>query len=628
MDSSGYSNGLEKAQKSLDKYIDKNMSLSSVMSSAAATIGKVAGVVGLAMGAQEAFDRVMRGSQTTSDEYDRVMRSVNTTIDTFFTAISTGDFTAFNLGLSSIIEKARAANDALDQLGNTTMSYGYFNAKNQADFAEQIAILRDGNATQEAKDVAKKRIDEILKDQREITDQYAKRSMEAISAMVVEGNSLNASQISRERIDEVLRLDVQSSGDEEKKNLAKRYQEYVRVYNSLKKKYTTSTTMSTSAGVITQEVVDTEKLERAMQNVNNKYLDAITYNEVLVKKNDDWLKNLIAISNGADNAERSLAGMVKTYNRAAGSGNGGNGGNGGSAKPKGKTAFEETKWSGQTLDQEIKLAISRTSDNVLSDEVYKAIEGNKRLPVLIQPVLALMEMENAETEGMDEDPVLDALRRKQEMYNISQNEIEKYTSFLAYANEEEREYLEEQISIWGNYANSISNVSKAGDKLSTISGALGIMGSTLQSTGNDWLGMLGTAASATGSLIQLVEMLTAAKSGEAIAEQAGKPWPANLIAIASTVAAITSAMASIRGIGGFAEGGFVPGTNYQDGITARVSSGEMFINEADQKRLYDAIHTGDFGGGGGGRTVVTAEQLVTVINNYGKRTGKGIILKG
>lgn len=627
MDSSGYSNGLERAQKSLDKYIDKNMSLSSVMSSAAATIGKVAGVVGLAMGAQEAFDRVMRGSQTTSDEYDRVMRSVNTTIDTFFTAISTGDFTSFNLGLSSIIEKARAANDALDQLGNTTMSYGYFNAKNQADFAEQIAILRDGNATQEAKDVAKKRIDEILKDQREITDQYAKRSMEAISAMVVEGNSLNASQISRERIDEVLRLDVQSSGDEEKKNLAKRYQEYVRVYNSLKKKYTTSTTMSTSAGVITQEVVDTEKLERAMQNVNNKYLDAITYNEVLVKKNDDWLKNLIAISNGADNAERSLAGMVKTYNRAAGSGNG-NKGNGGSAKPKVKTAFEETKWSGQTLDQEIKLAISRTSDNVLSDEVYKAIEGDKRLPVLIQPVQALMEMENTEAEGMDEDPILDALRRKQEMYNISQNEIEKYTSLLAYANEEERGYLEEQISIWGNYANSINNVSKAGDGLSAISGTLGIMGSALQSTGNDWVGMLGSAASATGSLIQLVEMLTAAKSGEAIAEQAGKPWPANLIAIASTVAAITSAMASIKGIGGFAEGGIVPGTNYQDGITARVSSGEMFINEADQKRLYDAIHTGDFGGGSSGRTVVTAEQLVTVINNYGKRTGKGIILKG
>ena len=78
----------------------------------------------------------------------------------------------------------------------------------------------------------------------------------------------------------------------------------------------------------------------------------------------------------------------------------------------------------------------------------------------------------------------------------------------------------------------------------------------------------------------------------------------------------------------FAEGGFVPGHNYMDGITARVSSGEMIMNEADQKRLYDSIHSGNLGNGGGGRAIVTGEQIVTVINNYGKRTGKGVILKG
>ena len=64
-----------------------------------------------------------------------------------------------------------------------------------------------------------------------------------------------------------------------------------------------------------------------------------------------------------------------------------------------------------------------------------------------------------------------------------------------------------------------------------------------------------------------------------------------------------------------------------DGITARVSSGEMIMNEADQKKLYNAIHSGNLGGGGS-KTVVTGEQIVTVINNYGKRTGKGVILKG
>lgn len=34
---------------------------------------------------------------------------------------------------------------------------------------------------------------------------------------------------------------------------------------------------------------------------------------------------------------------------------------------------------------------------------------------------------------------------------------------------------------------------------------------------------------------------------------------------------------------GFADGGIVGGQNYNDGVVARVSSGEMVINQTDQK---------------------------------------------
>ena len=94
------------------------------------------------------------------------------------------------------------------------------------------------------------------------------------------------------------------------------------------------------------------------------------------------------------------------------------------------------------------------------------------------------------------------------------------------------------------------------------------------------------------------------------------------------VAAAASVLAAIMNTPNFAEGGFVPGHNYMDGITARVSSGEMIMNEADQKKLYNAIHSGNLGGGGASKAIVTGEQIVTVVNNYGKRTGKGVILKG
>ena len=92
-----------------------------------------------------------------------------------------------------------------------------------------------------------------------------------------------------------------------------------------------------------------------------------------------------------------------------------------------------------------------------------------------------------------------------------------------------------------------------------------------------------------------------------------------------TIAGIGAGMAAIitafKGLN-FAEGGVVPGTNYQDGITARVSSGEMIMNEHDQKQLYDSIHSGSFGSGVG-ELKVAGENLVTVINNVGMRRGWG-----
>lgn len=91
--------------------------------------------------------------------------------------------------------------------------------------------------------------------------------------------------------------------------------------------------------------------------------------------------------------------------------------------------------------------------------------------------------------------------------------------------------------------------------------------------------------------------------------------------------AIGNGIGSLIGGLSFASGGIVPGSNYYDGISARVSSGEMIINEADQKRLFDSIHTGNIGGGGGPARV-TGEQIILAINNYGRRTGRGELLFG
>ncbi|GLL55361.1 hypothetical protein KUBF_30240 [Bacteroides finegoldii] len=84
MDASQYDGGLQKAQKGLDKFIDKNTSLSTVMTNAKGVIAKMAGAIGLAAGAGEAFNRVLNSSQVLGDATAATMESAKNSIDEFF----------------------------------------------------------------------------------------------------------------------------------------------------------------------------------------------------------------------------------------------------------------------------------------------------------------------------------------------------------------------------------------------------------------------------------------------------------------------------------------------------------------------------------------------------------------
>ena len=48
----------------------------------------------------------------------------------------------------------------------------------------------------------------------------------------------------------------------------------------------------------------------------------------------------------------------------------------------------------------------------------------------------------------------------------------------------------------------------------------------------------------------------------------------------------------------FADGGIVPGSSYSgDNVTAQVNSGEMVLNQAQQRNLFDIANQGGAGGG-------------------------------
>ena len=176
----------------------------------------------------------------------------------------------------------------------------------------------------------------------------------------------------------------------------------------------------------------------------------------------------------------------------------------------------------------------------------------------------------------------------------------------------------ESVNTVDDYVNSINALSNVLTALNTqtVEGAAGWL---------SWAGSLMTAsAMAVSAIRDVVEAKTAETAVKAASSAAETPFVGWLL----VGGAVMSALAALAQIPSFAEGGVVPGANFRDGIAARLSSGEMVINPADQKKLFDSIHSGNLGGGGSTRSVITGEQIVTVVNNYGRRTGRGTILKG
>lgn len=100
------------------------------------------------------------------------------------------------------------------------------------------------------------------------------------------------------------------------------------------------------------------------------------------------------------------------------------------------------------------------------------------------------------------------------------------------------------------------------------------------------------------------------------ASAAKLPFPANILAIAGVVAAIAAVFASLPK---FANGGIVQGNSKSgDKILARVNSGEMILNKAQQASLFNMLNNS----GGGSKTVelkVKGSDLVGVLKNYNNK---------
>lgn len=309
---------LSNSKKSVNDY---SSNVSSMAKTVGLGIGKLAGALGLAMGASEAFNRVLNSSQTLGDMTARNMAALKTSVDEFFYSLGSGEFVPFLNGLGDIIDRAKEAHGAIDQLGNTKISHGYFSAENEGNIAKSQYIAKNKFAPQEDRVKAFEDWRVALNSQREINSTLQSDLVKAIVTSVESEIGGDKLKVTMDDVRMALKIDVTNpqKRDELKSKYSADYDEYRKAAKKLDAAYQNFD----KNGNVTNDkkgayrAITREEKANELSKLNEKYREAIVINAMLNKYEDDELTNIASMAIEYQKLDSSLASMSREYNETA-----------------------------------------------------------------------------------------------------------------------------------------------------------------------------------------------------------------------------------------------------------------------------------------------------------------------
>ena len=105
-----------------------------------------------------------------------------------------------------------------------------------------------------------------------------------------------------------------------------------------------------------------------------------------------------------------------------------------------------------------------------------------------------------------------------------------------------------------------------------------------------WLAYGANILSSISAAIPMITSLTTALTAKAAAEAAGSAAAVPVVGWINAVAAITAIMSAMAAVPKFADGGIIGGNSFiGDNMIARVNSGEMILNNRQQRNLFNLL---------------------------------------
>ena len=580
MNSSDYDKKMGRAKKSAD---DFGASLAKGIGSAA---GKVAGALGLAMGAAEGFQKTINSNQRASDTYNETLQGLKSSVNEFFYAISTGDFTAFTDGLTTITQRAREAYRALDQIGNAKISFSVAQALSQKDIAEGQLLAKNKFAPTDVRVGGFKKWEEGINAQVAYNDQLGSDIQNYILKAVESKAGIKNFSANLDNTMNAILIDIQKKS--KRQALKSKYaQEYSKFEAEAERAKEIRDEKTIGLKPWERERMQAEReYNQTMQGLAERYNEAITVNSLLNKYTDDelnvianYVKEMISLTN-------AISGLKREYNETA---NEFNNANKTAEGFKPINSFEGyTVYSGgeagrnfggggtrktdplKTLQMSIEVDNGINYNTELGRKVMKVMQTGEPLPIITQPI----EIE----EVVDEDP----------LPQFNNDKVENIRN------------INEEIAVMSNLMTMANSATAAG--------------------ADGWLQWMTNVIQATSTAIAAIRGVVMAKQAEGAASagaSAAASGPFGWLMIAPAIAAAIAAFAAIPK---FAEGGIVGGSSFfGDKLLARVNSGEMILNQKQQGRLLGALETPHVVVDGEAR--VSGKDIFISLRNYMKATG-------
>ena len=549
---------------------------------ASGMVTKFAGALGLAAGAGATLNKIIQNSQTTADAFQNSIGAAKGTVDQFFKSLSTGDFSVFTNGLDAIYKKAFAAQAALDQLWNTQNSYSRAAKMAQAAITEARADAYDPELSKEERYKAIGAWKSAVTELEEYANTYRKDVLDATQKIAASYNLLNPGDITMEMLDRFVLLDAKGSVREDiKKKLGDEYKEYQDELKRIAAENSTFATVTTKTGTSYATGSLSEEGRRLQDEAAKRYKDAIVMNTLLERMTDEQLQDIRTKLDTYDQVgtelnarklelNRSLPRLQSRIEKESA---------GGEGSPKVKVDIIP---AGSLAELEKQIADARKSFlNATTDEARAAadllIKDLESRKAILEIQFKYKDLKNIEAGSTltSADPLAPLKGVKHTDMSGSFQVPEEGRSYSAYLSE---------------------IADKNRDLIDTVYGVSDVLyglGDVLGESAGKWLQWGANVVSTVGR--SLPALIGLANANAAVAASGGAASVAGIPIVGPVLAAgaVLSIMGALMNLPKFEFGGIVPGNSYSgDKMLARVNSGELILNRAQQNNLAGALTSG------------------------------------